>query len=148
MFRDADGRLYENEWTRDGYKPVEVGREYPHQCVSCDAVISNGNRSTHSINGVPQKCERCSRHSEICKVTARIRKRINEHLASREAGKKVIHRDTACRYIARYGGSTYQLQTDADNSKIYLKNSLGKTLAKVLPTDRYPKPVEVFDLPF
>lgn len=148
MFRGSDGRLYEKVWTRDGYQPVEVGKEYPHKCVNCDAVISHGNRSTHSINGVPQKCERCTRHAEICIVTARIRKRIDEHLSTRDAGKRKTYRDIACRYITRYGGSTYHLQTDADNSEIYLKNAKGKTIAKVLPTDRYPQPVEVFDLPY
>lgn len=150
MFRGNDGRLYEKVWTRDGLQPVEVGQEYPHQCVLCDAVISNGNRSTHSINGVPQKCEKCHRHAEICKVTQRIRKRIDEHLATRTAGKRKVHRDTACRYIARHGGQTYHVQTDADDSKVYPKNAHGKTIARVSMKDRFPAKTEKppADIPF
>ena len=139
MYRGADSRLYEKVWTRDGYKPVEVGREYPHQCVSCDAVISHGNRSTHSINGIPQKCEKCHRYAEIRKVTQRIRKRIDEHLASQEAGNRRVHRDIACRYIAQFGGQTYSVQTDVDDCTVYLKNAHGKTIARVSMFDRYPK---------
>ena len=139
MYRGNDGRLYENVWTRDGWKRNEVGTEYPHNCVNCDAVVGTRNHSKHSINGVPQKCERCYRHSEIRKTTVRIRRRLDEWQATRDAGNRKVHRDIACRYIARYHGETYAIQTEIDDCKIFLKDAHGTTIAEVLSTDRFPK---------
>ena len=156
MFRRGD-RLYEQVWTRDGWKDVEVGREYPHQCVNCDAVISNLNRSKHTINGVPHKCEKCYRRSEIAVVADRIRRQLEAHLAARkqhaikEARRPIreIHRDIAIRYIQRFNGSTFHVQTAADDSDIYLRNAFALTIAKVLATDKYPSQAPpVQDLPF
>ena len=114
----------------------------PKQCKRCSAVIGGGNRSKHSINGVPQKCEkceRCYRHSEIQKVSARIRKRIDDWQATRDAGNRKVHRDIACRYIALHAGETYAIQTEIDDFKIFLRNADGTTIAEVLPTDKFPK---------
>ena len=155
MYRKGN-RLYEKVWTRDGWKENEVGTEYPHQCMQCDAVISNVNRSTHSINGVPQKCERCHHASEISEVSARIRQKLNAHFAARkntvkEARKPIreIHRDIAVRYVKMFHGSTFAVQTAADDSEIYLRNAFALTIAKVLATDKYPiRSPQVQDLPF
>lgn len=62
-----------------------------------------------------------------------------------------VFRDVACRYIARFGGSTFMLQTDADDAEIYLRNSDGFTIATVSPFDRFPKSfdeTELADIPF
>ena len=155
MYRGNDGRLYEQVWTRDGWKPVEVGTEYPHQCVSCDAIISHLNRSRHSINGVPQTCEQCERANELKRSSARVVLKLHRHLQARRAVKEArkpireIHRDTACRYIQMFNGSTFVVQTDADDCIIYLRNAYALTIAKVKATDKYPtEPEGVDNLPF
>ena len=156
MFRGNDGRLYENVWTRHGWKRNEVGTEYPHQCVGCEAVISNLNRCRHSINGVPQTCEKCERKpNEIKRTSARGILALHRHIEARrstvkEARKPIreIHRDIAVRYIQRFHGSTFTVPTAPDDADIYLRNAFGLTIAKVMPTDRYPKVPKVDDLPF
>lgn len=90
-------------------------------------------------------CERLKRYAEIRKVTARISKRIDNWIATRDAGNRKVHRDIACRYIERYQGETFAVQTEIDDCKIYLRNANGKTIAEVLSTDRYPKLPSVTD---
>ena len=51
-----------------------------------------------------------------------------------------VFRDTVCRYIRRFGGSTFSVQTAADDCEIYLRDKHGRTLASVSFLDRYPKP--------
>ena len=57
-------------------------------------------------------------------------------------GIRKIHRDVAVRYIERFGGSTFVVQTEIDDCKIYLQNSLGLTTATVSMFDKFPKPPE------
>lgn len=64
---------------------------------------------------------------------------------------KRVFRDVACRYIQRFGGSTFSVQTDVDDAEIYLRNALGFPIATVSMFDRFPKPVdasELSDIPF
>ena len=64
---------------------------------------------------------------------------------------KRVFRDVACRYIARFGGSTFMVQTDADDAEIYLRNPHGEVIATVSMFDRFPKQVdenELADIPF
>lgn len=64
---------------------------------------------------------------------------------------KRVFRDVACRYIERFGGSTFMLQTDVDDAEIYLRNRQGFTIATVSMFDRFAKPVndtELADIPF
>lgn len=55
---------------------------------------------------------------------------------------KRVHRDVACRYIAMFGGSTFRVQTDADDCEIYLRNKHGETIASVSLLNRFPEPVD------
>ena len=58
-----------------------------------------------------------------------------------------VNRDVACRYIRRFGGSTFSVQTAIDDCEIYLRNCLGLTIATVSMFDKFPKPQDeqVFD---
>ena len=58
-------------------------------------------------------------------------------VASRNGIRK-IHRDVAVRYIERFGGSTFVVQTEIDDCEIYLRNSLGLTIAIVSMFDKFP----------
>ena len=51
-----------------------------------------------------------------------------------------VNRDVVCRYIRRFSGSTFSVQTAADDCEIYLRDRHGKTIATVSLFDRYPKP--------
>ena len=64
---------------------------------------------------------------------------------------KRTYRDVACRYIAMFGGSTFRVQTDADDCDIYLRDKHGETIASVSLLNRFPEPVDesIFDeMPF
>jgi len=55
---------------------------------------------------------------------------------------KRVNRDVACRYIQRFGGSTFNVQTDADDAEIYLRNKHGETIASVSLLNRFPEHVD------
>ena len=62
-----------------------------------------------------------------------------------------VFRDVACRYIQRFGGSTFMIQTDVDDADIYLRNADGFAIATVSAFDRFPKTIddtELDDIPF
>ena len=64
---------------------------------------------------------------------------------------KRVFRDVACRYIQRFGGSTFAIQTDADDAEIYLRDRFGEVIATVSLLDQFPKPLaeSVFaDMPY
>ena len=64
---------------------------------------------------------------------------------------KRTSRDVACRYIQRFGGSTFRVQTDADDCEIYLRNKHGETIASVSLQNRFPEHVDMAifdDMPF
>lgn len=54
-------------------------------------------------------------------------------------------RDVACRYIQRFGGSTFHVQTDVDDSEIYLRNAYGMTIATVSLLNRFSEKVDRAD---
>jgi len=99
-------------------------------------------------------CGNCHRQNELKRSSARVMLKLHRHITARmntpKEAKPIrgIHRDIAARYITRFHGSTFAVPTAEDNADIYLRNTYGLTIAKVIPTDRYPKAVEVFDLPF
>ena len=102
-----------------------------------------------------KSCGACHRENEIKRQSARVVLKLHRHITETRKntpkGSKPIrdiHRDIAARYITRFHGSTFAVPTAEDDADIYLRNIFGLTIAKVMPTDRYPKPVEVFDLPF
>ena len=64
---------------------------------------------------------------------------------------KRTYRDVACRYIQRFGGSTYKEPTAIDDYEVYLRNRDGEIIATISSFDRFPKPVDtqIFDnIPF
>ena len=100
-------------------------------------------------------CGACHRENELKRASARVSLKIHRHITARKNTPKgslkpikEVHRDTAARYITRFDGSTFAVPTAEDNADIYLRNTFGLTIAKVLATDRYPNPAPVFDLPF
>ena len=99
-------------------------------------------------------CGACHRENELKRASARVSLKLHRHITARKNTPKgsqpikEVHRDTAARYITRFDGSTFAVPTAEDNAEIYLRNAYGLTIAKVMPTDRYPHPAEVFDLPF
>ena len=127
-------------------------------CEGCGTHYPRGNQDTGNATYIGyslKTCGACYRHNELKRASARVVLKIHRHIEARrniakDARKpiKEIHRDIAARYITRFDGSTFAVQTDVDDADIYLRNAFGLTIAKVLATDRYPKPVEVFDLPF
>ena len=65
--------------------------------------------------------------------------------------KRTIYRDVAVRYLQRFGGQTFAIQTGIDTAEIYLENPKGKIIGSVTYSDKYPKPptAETFkDMPF
>ena len=58
---------------------------------------------------------------------------------------KRVNRDVACRYIQRFGGSTFSVQTAIDDCEIYLRNAFGFPIATVSMFDKFPKVSPVFD---
>lgn len=50
-----------------------------------------------------------------------------------------VNRDVVCRYITRFGGSTFSMQTAADDCEIYLRNRHGATIATVSLLNRFPE---------
>jgi len=112
----------------------ECGRTYHFQ-----------SRKVHGtrINGIAIGCTACkpSRHErEIAKAASRCRLRLARHIAMQRArSRRVIYRDVAIRYLQRYGGQTFAVQTDVDACEIYLENAKGMIIGKVSYLDLYPK---------
>ena len=125
-------------------------------CEGCGRHYQRGEDEGNAtfIGYALKSCGDCHRHNAIKRQSARVVLKLHRHIEARRntpkdsKGIKDIHRDTAFRYIQRFDGSTFAVPTAEDDADIYLRNAFGLTIAKVLPTDKYPKPVEVFDLPF
>lgn len=47
-------------------------------------------------------------------------------------------RDVACRYIQRFGGSTFMLPTAIDDCEVYLRDPYGEVIATVSSLDLFP----------
>lgn len=130
----------------DGYDdrkviPCECSRIYPAHSRKVNA---------SSVNGVANGCTECKkdRHQrEIAKAITRCRLTLARHIAAAR-GNRTIHRDVAIRYLQRFGGQTFAVQTSFDESEIYLQNANGTVLGKVSYTDKYPVDVETPEIPF
>jgi len=124
-------------------------------CEGCGTHYPRGKDEGNAtyIGYALKSCGACHRENAIKRQSARVTLKLHRHITEtrkntpKDARKPIrdIHRDIACRYIARFDGSTFAVPTAPDDADIYLRNTYGLTIAKVLPTDRYPKPVEVFD---
>ena len=116
-------------------------------CQSCGMHYPRGKDEGNAtyIGYTLQTCGNCHRENELKRSSARAVLTLHRHLQARQNGVKEArkpiketHRDIACRYIARFDGSTFAVPTAPDNADIYLRNAFGLTIAKVMPTDRYP----------
>ena len=132
------GGWLESDWYDDREViPCECGAVYPRHSRSVNA---------SSINGIANGCVKCKktqREREIAKAKSRCRLKLVRHIAT--SRKRTIYRDVACRYLERFGGSTFAVQTEADQSEIYLENEKGQILGSVSYQDKYPKPPETTD---
>jgi len=122
----------------------ECGRVYPASSRSV-----NGS----TINGIANGCIQCKPHRrqrEMAKARARCRLTLARHIA-KTRGNRVIPRDVACRYLARFGGCTFAVQTDVDAAEMYLENAKGQILGSVDMRNRYREklqPRRFFQMPF
>ena len=122
-------------------------------CENCGTHYPRGKETGNAtyIGYALKTCGNCHRQNEIKRQSARVVLKLHRHLSARRAVKdarkpiREIHRDTAVRYIQMFDGSTFVVQTAADDCEIYLRNAFALTIAKVMPTDRYPKVPSVSD---
>ena len=98
---------------------------------SCGAVHNPYFLDKHAycINGQLVRCHACDVHN-VGLVTRR------------------VCRDVVCRYIRRFGGSTFQVQTDFDNAETYLRDASGVAIAQISFLNRFPEDVTDYDLPY
>ena len=146
------------------YEKHDNGSETLINCSDCHRTLSckcgkvyplseSDKLSPSRINDVAKGCTACypSRHQrEIAKAHARCRLKLARHIAKQRRSKP-IYRDVACRYLQRFGGQTFSVQTDVDDAEIYLENAKGQIIGSVSYLDKYPKPPaeSVFaDMPF
>lgn len=140
------------------YRIHENGSETLINCSDCRKFVSCtcGERyhvtdaerecNPHRINDVADGCKKCipDRHRrELRKAASRCRLRLAQHIARVRNGgdtAREIHRDVAVRYLQRFDGQTFAVQTSVDTAEIYLENAKGSVIGKVLYTDKYPKP--------
>ena len=137
------GTWLESDWYDDRKEiPCECGEVYPRGSRSVNASSVNG-----LANGCV-KCKKSEREREIAKAKVRCMLRLARHIAKQR--KRTIYRDVAVRYLQRFGGSTFAVQTDVDESEIYLENEKGQILGSVSYLDKFPKPpaTDLSDLPF
>ena len=143
-------------------------------CQGCDTHYPRGKDEGNAIyNGSTLvECGKCQdvifhaeeqRKAEVRKVVERIHRKLATHIANRKPGPasepeilfphvyRRVFRDTACRYIRRFGGQTFSVQTAIDDCEIYLRNRHGLTIATVSLLNRFPEKVDtaIFDdMPF
>ena len=106
------------------------------RCESCGSHRSSRGIGEYQIHDNGQEtlvnCSDCSRETEL----------IFPHVYKR------VFRDVATRYILRYGGSTFKVQTGDQDYEVYLRNKFGFPIATVSMFDKFPKTPPAFDLPF
>ena len=123
----------ESDWYDDRKViPCECGAVYPRHSREVNA---------SSINGIANGCTACKpsqRPREIAKAKTRCRLKLARHIAKARR-KRVIYRDVAVRYLQRFGGSTFAVQTAIDASEIFLQDANGRVLGAVSYQDKYPK---------
>ena len=114
-------------------------------CVGCGTHYPRG-KDTGNATYIGYSLKSCGECQRIRREKSR-----QDHFQARLArrnGIRKIHRDVAIRYIERFGGSTFVVQTEIDDCEIYLRNFLGLTIATVSQFDKFPKPPAfVDDLP-
>lgn len=147
-YHSAWGGWSESDWYDDRTEiPCECGAVYPRHSRKVNA---------SSINGIANGCVSCKpskREREITKAADRCRLKLARHIAMirRARMKRIIYRDVAVRYLERFGGQTFSVQTDVDACEVYLENKQGTIIGKVSSLDLYPKGFDdaiVSDIPY
>ena len=132
------GGWLESDWYDDRTEiPCECGAVYPRHSRKVNA---------SSINGIANGCTACKpsrREREIAKAKTRCMAKLAKHIAKQR--KRTIYRDVAVRYLQRFGGQTFTVQTDIDACEIYLENGKGKILGSVTYSDKYPSKTVISD---
>lgn len=102
----------------------------PRVCT-CSAVHTPYllDRHAHSLNGQLVRCHACDVHN-VGLVTRR------------------VCRDVVQRYLRRFGGSTFQVQTDFDTAETYLRDAAGVAIAQISFLNRFPEQVADYDIPY
>lgn len=124
-----------NLWTAEGWKPAHLVD--PNKCVC-------GSTRGHIVlnkQGYKAECTDCKPNSwrsrQIQAIANRIEAKLYRHLNGKN---RIVHRDVACRYLQRFGGRTFAVQTEIDDCEVYLKNANGEIIAVLSYLDKYPKP--------
>lgn len=146
-YHSAWGGWSESDWYDDRTEiTCECGAVYPRHSRKVNA---------SSVNGIANGCTACKpdrQEREIAKAATRCRLKLARHIATQRARtRRVIYRDVAIRYLQRFGGQTFAVQTDVDACEIYLENAKGLIIGKVSYLDLYPKGLDdvvVDDIPF
>jgi len=130
-----------------------VQPEREKQC-ECGKVYPKFSKQVHgsTVNGIHNGCISCKpeRYQRELEAITRSMLKLARHIAAARGHRKVF-RDVAVRYLKRFGGSTFSVQTDVDDCEIYLENAKGQIVGKVDSRDKYPKPPpdSIFDdMPF
>ena len=168
MRKERHHRAEWRNWREDAHRATRPAVT----CENCDTHYprgqDEGNARYEGYNLV--ECGACQevefvpvdRRAEIRKVVERITRKLSNHIAARTGPAsepeilfphvyRRVFRDTACRYIRRFGGQTFSVQTAIDDSEIYLRNRHGLTIATVSLLNRFPEEVDtaIFDdMPF
>ena len=114
---------------RDDYRCARP----PVSCQGCDTFYPPNEHANVMIFDGFQLVE-CSE----CKKKAQAGKQTEPEILFPHVYKRV-NRDVVCRYIQRFGGSTFSVQTAADDCEIYLRNRHGATIATISLLNRFPE---------
>ena len=138
------GTWLESEW-------YETRNELPCVCGAVFPRHAAHHLSSVSINGIFTDCTKCKPYGERSRRIKEIANRIDATLfRHRHAKPRIVCNDVAVRYLKRFGGSTFAVQTDADDCDVFLKNEADAVIAVVSLFDRFPKPppATIADMPY
>lgn len=109
-------------------RPFESHPQPTPQVCTCGAVHNPYilDRHAYSINGQLVRCHACDVHN-VGLITRR------------------VCRDVVQRYIQRFGGDVFTVQTEIDSAETYLRDTNGIAIAQVSFLNRYPKHATISD---
>lgn len=122
---------------RDDYRCARP----PVSCQGCDTYYPQDKHPTQAVYDgfVMVECSECK---------AKAKGQTEPEILFPHVYRRV-NRDVVCRYIQRFGGSTFSVPIAHDDIEIYLRDTHGRTIATVSLFDKFPKPVEIHDdIPF
>ena len=127
---------------RDQWRAWREDYRSERPAVNCDGCGTHYPRGKDTGNATYigyalKSCGECERRKRNRKAHFQAR------LMQSHKGIRKIGRDVAIRYMERYGGETFVVQTAIDEKEIYLRNAFGLTIASISIFDTFPKPVEI-----